>query len=290
MSANDPLALSHRYFQAWRDRDARAVLATLAPGGTYEDPVTTAPLSGDALAGYMQGLWAAFPDLDFDLGEVHRVADDTAHGAWTMRGVNHGSFQGLPPTGRTVSVPGIDVIRVGPDGIRSVRGYFDAGAVPRQLGLDIVVQPRGIGPFQFGTSILVRRPDPVQPGVLVFTELMAASDETVPRIRDQSRQIVTEHLDDPSFLGFTSSVVGRRMTTVSAWASADTMHRAMASGSHAAAMRNFGEVAEAGWTAVYAPVRTGPWLRRCDACGTMARFDGHEGRCRQCGATVRALA
>ena len=133
MNPTDPVASCHRYFDAWRARDAAAVLATLAPGGRYEDPLTGGPIAGDALRGYMQGLWAAFPDLDFELGEVHRVGDATVHGSWTMTGHNSGSFHGLPPTGRAVRAPGIDVIRVGADGIEDVRGYFDSAAVPRQL-------------------------------------------------------------------------------------------------------------------------------------------------------------
>ena len=66
----DALATCHRYFEAWRQRDAGAVLETLAPGGTYQDPTTAGPLTGGAFLAYMQGLWAAFPDLDFELGRV----------------------------------------------------------------------------------------------------------------------------------------------------------------------------------------------------------------------------
>lgn len=289
---SDPLAVSQRYFDAWRRRDAAAVAAMLAPGGTYEDPMTGGPVAGDAFKGYMEGLWAAFPDLDFELGEVHRVADGTVHAAWTMTGHNTGAFRGLPPTGRAVRTPGFDVIRVDGDGIRSVLGYFDSAVVPRQPGLDVVVQPRQIGPFSFGTSTVVRREQPVRPGVLAFTELIAASDEHVQPVRDLSRQTVIEQLGNPAFLGFTSAVAGRRMTTVSAWASHEALSAAMRAGTHAQAMRSFWHdgIAEAGVTAVYAPVRSGPHWRRCGACGAMARLDDMHGACRACGAAVEAMA
>lgn len=286
----DPVTLCRRYFDAWRQHDAPAVLTTLAPGGTYEDPTTAGPLRGEAFAASMHGLWSAFPDLDFEPGELHRVAEDTVHGEWTMKGTNHGSFHGLPPTGRSVTVSGIDVIRTGPDGIRSVLGYFDPGLVPRQLGLDVVVQPREIGPFLFGTSVVVRRPQPVMPAVLAFTELMARDDQAVQSVREQSRQVVMENLANPAFLAFNSTVAGRRMTTISAWASREALAAAMGTGTHAQAMRGFGDVAEGGFTALYAPVRIGPWLRRCSACGTVARFEGHRGHCQRCGADVEALA
>jgi len=290
--SSDPVTQARAYFDAWRQRDAAAVLATLAPGGTYEDPLTGGPIIGPAFAGYMQGLWAAFPDLDFTLGEVVRTGDDRVLGTWRMHGHNHGSFNGLPPSGRAVNLPGVDLIVTAPDGVRSVTGYFDSAVVPRQLGLDVVVQPREIGPFAFGVSTVVRRPQPVVPAVLAFTELFAAGDEQVQPIRDMSRQTVMEQLDNPAFLGFTSSVAGRRMTTVSAWASHEALSAAMRSGTHAQAMQRFFRdgIAEGGHTAVFAPLRQGPAWRRCRACGAMSRLDATEGPCTACGAALTALA
>ena len=69
-----------------------------------------------------------------------------------MKGTNTASFNGLPPTNLPVALPGADFIRVEGDRILSVQGYFDGGAVPRQLGLDVIVQPKSIGPFSFGIS------------------------------------------------------------------------------------------------------------------------------------------
>lgn len=287
--ANDPLTLSRRYFDAWRRQDAAAIAATLAPDGHYQDPTTGGPLPRQALAAYAEGLWAAFPDLDFALGDVHRVGDATVHAEWIMSGHNSGSFNGLPPTGRAVELPGIDVIRCGPQGIAQVQGYFDSAALPRQLGLQVVVQPVAIGPFAFGTATTVRRPEPVMPAVFAVTELIAASDESLQAVREQARQVVLENIDNPDFLGFNSSVCGRRMNTFSAWRSHQAMAEAMHRGTHVESMRAFGQLAEGGYTAVYAPVRVGPWLRRCSACGAMARFEGHRGTCADCGAAVEAL-
>lgn len=292
MTASDPVTLCHRYFDAWRQRDAAAVLATLAPGGTYEDPLTAGPVTGEAFRGYMQGLWAAMPDLDFEMGEIHRVSDGGVHGAWTMVGHNHGSFNGLPPTGRAVRLPGIDVFQVGPEGIRRVVGYFDSAVVPRQLGLDVLVQPRAIGPFSFGTSTVVRRPQVAVPGVLAFTELFAASDEQVLPIREASRQTVMEQLGNPAFLGFTGAIAGRRMTTVSAWTSHEALSAAMHTGTHAQAMQRFFRdgLAAGGHTAVFSPVRHGPYWRRCGACRAMSRLDEASGACTGCSAPIDALA
>ncbi|MFI5054228.1 MAG: hypothetical protein ACHQDE_07695, partial [Acidimicrobiia bacterium] len=46
----------NRYLDAWNDHDPAGVVASLNHGGTYEDPTTGGPLSGDALAASVDGL------------------------------------------------------------------------------------------------------------------------------------------------------------------------------------------------------------------------------------------
>ena len=287
----DPINLSQRYFDAWIRRDADAILATIAPGGTYQDPTTPGPLSGEALRGYVQGLWAAFPDLRFELGQVHLIGARRVFAEWKMVGSNTGSMNGLPPTGKTVRLPGIDVIEIGSDGIHAVTGYFDSAVVPRQLGLDVIVQPSEIGPFRFGTGTVVRLSKPMSPGVVGITELLASSDEAVPHIRQLVRQTVIEQLQVPGFLAFTATVTGRRMTTVSMWDTQQSMRAGMSNGTHAQAMREFfgAGIAEGGSTSVFAPVRVGPYWRRCDACRQMTRLAERSGHC-QCGEPLEAVA
>ena len=58
----NPIDVAQRYFDAWNRRDPAAVLATMAPQGTYTDP--GGPLTGDAFVAYMQGLntmWVRCP-------------------------------------------------------------------------------------------------------------------------------------------------------------------------------------------------------------------------------------
>ena len=71
-----------------------------------------------------------------------------------MRGTNSAPFNGLPPTGREIALPGADFITFADDGsgIASVTGYFDSARVPRDLGLDVIVQPTTIGPWTFGVA------------------------------------------------------------------------------------------------------------------------------------------
>ena len=76
------------YFDAWNRHDPEAIVATFVQGGTYTDPNAPEGLSGRAIAEYASGLFAAFPDLSFDLVS-HSSTDDGAVAARSvMRGTN----------------------------------------------------------------------------------------------------------------------------------------------------------------------------------------------------------
>src|SRR5687768_88538 len=141
-----PIDVAQQYFDAWQRHDGAGIVATFAEGGTYSDPATGHPLSGPAIAGYAGNLWAAFPDLSFELLSVAPAGEGTIAAQWLMRGTNSGSMRGLPPTGRPVALPGADFIQIEGNKIRSVQGYFDTRTLSEQLGLQTVVQPYTAGP------------------------------------------------------------------------------------------------------------------------------------------------
>src|SRR5215467_5022669 len=140
--AQTPLEVAQRYFDAWNKHDAAAIVAAFAERGTYEDPVTPGPLTGPAIAAYAQGIWDAFPDLSFEIVSATEGGSGPLSAEWLMKGTNRGPFNGLPPTNASVALPGADFIRVSDGKIDSVKGYFDSGALPRALGLDVIVQPK----------------------------------------------------------------------------------------------------------------------------------------------------
>src|SRR4051794_14836894 len=107
----------HRYFDAWNRHDPAAVMATFADGGTYEDPTTAGPVTGDAIGATAGGLFAAFSDVRFSIQSEQQVGDMLS-AQWLMEGTNLGSMNGLPPTGKKVSLPGADFITLEGDRIR----------------------------------------------------------------------------------------------------------------------------------------------------------------------------
>jgi steroid delta-isomerase-like uncharacterized protein len=280
--------LVRRYVQAWVERDADAILAHLGGRGTYEDPATSGPISGEALRAYVEGLWSAFPDLTFIEESIGEIAPERVASQWLMRGTNYGSFAGLPPTGLTVELRGADIIELDDGRICSVTGYFDAGQVPRQLGLDVIVQPKEVGPFKLGIVGGVQTGKTMAPGAFAITCLHARDDEAAEQIKQVSAAAWFEMLEMDGFIGGIGAVIGDRLMTVSAWETPDGLGQQLRqSASHNAAMTAFynGSVAKHGFTSVWTNHRMSSVTVRCDSCGSMNRDPGAERIC-ACGAAL----
>ncbi len=152
------------YTDAWNRHDAAGIVGTFAEDGTYTDPTTAGPLAGAAIAAYAQSLWDAFPDLSFETLSLTHDDHGLVSTEWLLKGTNTGPVMGLPPTGRSITVAGADFARIKDGRILCLQGYFDGGAVPRALGLDIIVQPSSIGLFGFGTSVRASNGSTALPG------------------------------------------------------------------------------------------------------------------------------
>lgn len=78
---------------------------------------------------------AAFPDLQFDPEDILQSGDKVV-GRVRVTGTHNGDFMGISPTGKSVSVQAIDIVRFGDDGLGHEHwGVFDALALMQQLGV-----------------------------------------------------------------------------------------------------------------------------------------------------------
>ena len=281
MSALD---VARRYFAAWNARDAAALAASFSRGGTYEDPNTGGPVGVEPLAAYASGLWAAFPDLEFEEVSCRETGSRELTLAWIMHGTNRGSLGGLPPTDVRIALPGVDLITVCDDGVERVRGYFDRTTLMEQLGVMSVVQPRAVGPVRFGVCTQVRSESRADPGAVVLTMIDARTDEEVQRIRDISRRIMLQLTAMPGFLSFQGAVVGRRLTTVTIWESAEAARLVMMEANHKQAMTDmFGAgMGGAFHSSVWTLQRLGELRVRCPECG--GQRDARKSEACGCGA------
>src|SRR5215469_5001694 len=282
-----PLQVFESYADAWNRHDADGIVATFAEGGTYCDPTTPGPLTGAAIGEYAQGLWSAFPDLSFEMGRMFEGEGGALSVEWVMRGVNSGSMMGLPPTGRAVEVRGVDIASVEDGKLRSVQGYFDAGAVPRALGLDVIVQPHALGPFEFGTGLRISGGSKAVPGAFSLTFISARDKQDEMAIRESSRKILQELLGIPGFISAVTATVGDRMMTITAWETPESMAPLMRTGEHREAVGRYflSEYGMGGMTGVWTPHHLGGRRVRCPGCTRMASVEVPEGKC-VCGAVL----
>jgi steroid delta-isomerase-like uncharacterized protein len=235
----NPLHAVQPYFDAWNRHEADALVASLTPDGVYADPIVPQGVSGPALVGYVHGLWAAFPDLHFELASTSVLDENQVAAQWIMFGTNTGPFNGLPPTGKSVKVLGADFIAVADGQVKHVQGYFDSGEVPRQLGLQVVVQPECVGPFEFGTSLRVATGQTTKPGEIILTALEANTPADVVYVREKSRAIAQEMLKMKGFISLAAMTIGRRMITISAWENPGDARQLMQGGTHSQASKQF---------------------------------------------------
>jgi steroid delta-isomerase-like uncharacterized protein len=282
------LDVARQYFDAWNRHDAAGINSLFNEDGFYSDPTTGGPLRGEAIGGYASGLWSSFPDLAFEIVSADQTDDEHVAAQWVMRGTNHGSMLGLPPTGKPVELPGADFVTVRDGRIDAVVGYFDSGLLPRQLGLQVLVQPHTIGPFTFGGCAAVQSGKQTKPGAISITSLYSRDEQDQQQVSNFSRQIATEMLGMPGFIGWTGVVVGDRMLTITAWEEPEQARRLLKEGTHREAMQVFfadNSVALGGWTSVWAPAWINAYWSRCDACGRMVNHEKLAGLC-ECGAAL----
>ena len=149
-----------------------------------------------------------------------------------MRGTNTGPLRGQFPTGRGVALAGVDVITLADGKIGSVQGYFDRQTMAEQLGLQVIVQPHAIGPFQFGYAARAAGDSCKVPGAVGLTWLDTRSEEEAQQVRELTVQIVAELATAPGFIGWLGVVIVGRMYTITTWETEDAVRAVLRSSAH----------------------------------------------------------
>ena len=275
------------YTDAWNRHDAAGIVAAFSEGGTYTDPTTAGPLAGASIAAYAQSLWNAFPDLSFETVSLTHNDQGLLSAEWLMKGTNTGEIMGLPPTGRSIALAGADFARIEGDKIVSLQGYFDSGAVPRSLGLDIIVQPSSIGSFGFGTSVRASNGSTALPSAFSITNFFARNPEEVALIKESGRKIAMDMLSMPGFISFVSVVVGDCLMTITAWETMESMAPLMKQGEHRSMVSRYftSEFSRGGMTGVWVPGRLNARRVRCAGCDKMVPVETPQQNC-SCGAVL----
>jgi len=104
-------ALVRRYYVAVNRGDPNALDELFSPNYKRYLSATAAPLTADGQKQRLAGLRAAFPDLQLTVEDIIAEGDRVAVNL-TARGTHRGTFQGIAPTGKTVTVSAFEVVRI----------------------------------------------------------------------------------------------------------------------------------------------------------------------------------
>jgi steroid delta-isomerase-like uncharacterized protein len=76
----------------------------------------------------------AFPDLHFDIEEVV-IEGERAALSWTSRGTHLGKIMNIPPTGRTIKVRGMTLLKFADGQVQQAAFLWDVAGLLRDIGL-----------------------------------------------------------------------------------------------------------------------------------------------------------
>jgi len=127
-------ALTRQFMErAFNEGDLSIVDAALAPAGVdHQEPLGTN--FATHLKAAITMLRTAFPDLHFEIHDMLAEGDLVAFRS-TMTGTHRGPLQGLPPTGKQVSVAHMHFLRCVDGKASDLWHVWDTTGMMRQLGV-----------------------------------------------------------------------------------------------------------------------------------------------------------
>ena len=129
----DPIELVRQYEECWDTTNAAAMPEFFTEGGTYT-PSGEAPVSGEAIAGYAEAVFKAFPDSRMPITKIFAVGNDVCV-QWEYSATMTGDFGPMKATNKQFKLVGCHVIEVEGDKLRSVISRWDRLDMLQQLGL-----------------------------------------------------------------------------------------------------------------------------------------------------------
>lgn len=142
MSTEQNKATSRRWYLEIFNQNQLAVADEIhTPGYVTHDPY--APPGGfgqgpQATKNIVSGYRAAFPDVRFTI-EAQIAEGDKVVTRWSATGTNTGMLNGMPPTGRRVTITGISIERFEDGKIAETWTGWDFMGLLQQLG--VIPQP-----------------------------------------------------------------------------------------------------------------------------------------------------
>ena len=140
MSTEENKTLVRRYVEAIHKGNTDEGEELIAPDFAFHVSSTPGPLNREAFRQLFTGFLIAFPDLAVTNEELIAEGNKVA-GRWTTRGIHQGELQGVPPTGKQVTITSMDINRINGGKIAERWHEYDALGMMQQLG--VIPAPHG---------------------------------------------------------------------------------------------------------------------------------------------------
>ncbi|WP_323173116.1 ester cyclase [Natrialba sp. PRR66] len=137
MSAdNEYKAIAKRYVNVvWNDGNVDAMDDVLTDQQVYHDPTGSGEEPLSEFKSFVSNYHETFPDLHFEVEHYMRDADYVAF--WgRITGTHEGPFMGIEPTGESVDIMSIHVVRIADGKIAERWANVDLFGLLQQIGHD----------------------------------------------------------------------------------------------------------------------------------------------------------
>ena len=135
MSAEENKAVVRRFFVELLSTDNLALAdEILSPGFRFYFAGSPDPMDLESYKEFLMARRAAFPDRRFVVEDMIAEGDKVS-ARFTMRGTHKGELRGIAPTGREVTMTGIDMIRLWEGRMVEDRVEVDQLGMMQQLGM-----------------------------------------------------------------------------------------------------------------------------------------------------------
>ena len=135
MSIEENKAVVRRFFEELLSRDDIAVAdELLSPGFRFYFAGSPDPMNLESYKEFLVARRAAFPDRRFVVEDMIAEGDKVSV-RFTMHGTHKGEFRGIAPSGKEVTMTGIDTIRLSDGKMVEDRVEVDQLGMMRQLGV-----------------------------------------------------------------------------------------------------------------------------------------------------------
>jgi predicted ester cyclase len=135
MSVEENKAVVRRFFEELLSTDNLAMAdEILSPGFRFYFAGSPDPMDLESYKEFLMARRAAFPDRRFVVEDMIAEGDKVS-ARFTMRGTHKGELRGIAPTGREVTMTGIDMIRLWEGRMVEDRVEVDQLGMMQQLGV-----------------------------------------------------------------------------------------------------------------------------------------------------------